>query len=63
MTAKAGWLKGQMKTAKASVDDWQGWKKDTIRREISESHFSDGRGHFVSIRADSGRLKVKDRKS
>jgi hypothetical protein len=63
MKGKNGWLKGQMKTAKATVDDWQGWKKDTIRSQISEGLSSDRRGQFVSVRsAETGRLVIKSRK-
>jgi hypothetical protein len=63
MKPKSGWLKEQMKTAKASVDVWQGWKKDTIRRQISEGFSTDRRGPLVSVRShETGRITVKDRK-
>jgi len=43
MKGKNGWLKGQMQTAKATVDQWQVWKKETIRSQISEGRPADGR--------------------
>jgi hypothetical protein len=62
MNRKDGWLKGQMKTAKATVDDWKGWKKETIRSQISEGISANRRGQFVSVRsAETGRLVVKNR--
>lgn len=33
-----GWLVTQMSSAKREISGWDRWKKETIRKEISEGH-------------------------
>jgi hypothetical protein len=58
-----GWLQNQMRDAKREVNDWQGWKKDTIRKEISDRLGSTSRsGTFVTRSSTTGRFVILERK-
>lgn len=57
-----GWLQAQMRSAKKEVGNWHGWKKDTLRQEIS-SRTADDRGASIVLRsASTGRFVVVHRK-
>jgi hypothetical protein len=63
MRSEKGWLHAQMRSAKQEVSDWQGWKKDTIRKEISGRLSNESRGDSsVSRSASTGRFVIKERK-
>ena len=62
MRSKKGWLQAQMESAKREMSDWQGWKQDTIRKEISSRLSGDSRGSYSLIRsASSGKWVIKER--
>jgi hypothetical protein len=63
MSNGKGWLKAQMTSAKREVSGWHGWKKDTIREEISNRLSIESRGKSIVLRSEStGRLGTKRRK-
>jgi hypothetical protein len=64
MRSEKGWLQGQMRSAKREVGDWQGWKKDTIRKEISNQLSGESRrdSSIVVRSSGAGRLLVRDTK-
>jgi hypothetical protein len=62
MRSEKGWLQAQMQSAKREVGDWQGWKKDTIRKEISNRLSTDTRGGSMVVRSSaSGKWILKER--
>lgn len=61
--AEKGWLQTQMRSAKQEVSNWEGWKKQTIRNEISGRLSSEARTTSVVVRsASTGRFVISDRK-
>jgi hypothetical protein len=63
MRTGKGWLQSQMRSAKKEVGNWQGWKRDTLRNEVSRRLSSGDRGELaVSRSAATGRWVVKERK-
>jgi hypothetical protein len=58
MRNEKGWLVTQMSSAKREISGWNGWKKDTIRKEISDRLSNPKRGESAVIRSDrTGRLR------
>jgi hypothetical protein len=56
-----GWLRAQMRNAKQEMGDWRGWKRDTIRKEISTRLST--RGEATAVRSTgTQRLIIKERK-
>ena len=63
MRSEKGWLVTQMSSAKQEISGWHGWKRDTIRKEISNRLSTEKRGESAIIRSDrTGRHLVKGRK-
>lgn len=63
MAQDKGWLSAQMQSAKKEVNNWQDWKKDTIRKEIVGRFSNESRGGtFVVRSAATGRFVIRDRK-
>jgi hypothetical protein len=62
MRSEKGWLQGQMESAKREMNDWQGWKRDTIRKEISNRLSTEKKGDFALVRSpSSGKWILRER--
>jgi hypothetical protein len=59
MAREKGWLKGQMSTATLQVGGWHGWKKDTIREQVSSRLSTETRGKSIVLWSGSGGRTVK----
>jgi hypothetical protein len=63
MGSDKGWLQAQMRSANQEVSKWDGWKKETIRKEISGRLSKEVRTASVVIRSvHTGRFVTSDRK-
>jgi hypothetical protein len=50
MRNENGWLVIQMSSAKREIRGWNGWKKETIRKEISDRLSNLKRGESAVVR-------------
>ena len=61
MRQDKGWLQTQMQSAKKEVNDWQSWKRDTLRKEIMARSGDENRGDSVVVRSSvTGRFIVTE---